>query len=91
MAITIGTDTVTNKERTKQIIISTPVGEAPTIIVFRELVWEDGTGKIIRSQDDKVITKLYPSIQGMTFNSITTGAELYALLAATADTWSQEA
>lgn len=91
MAITIGTDTVTNKERTKQIIISTPTGEAPTITVFRELVWEDGNGNVIRRQDDKVITKLYPDIAGMTFSSITDGAGLYALLSTTADTWSQEA
>lgn len=89
MAITIGTDTVTNKERTKQIIISTLSGESPTITVFRELVWEDANGNIIRRQDDKVITKLYPDIQNMTFDSITTGEGLYALLATTADTWSQ--
>lgn len=90
MAITIGTDTVTNKERTKQIIISTPTREAPTITVFRELVWEDDNGNVIRRQDDKVITKLYPDIASMTFSSITDGAGLYALLSATADTWSQE-
>jgi hypothetical protein len=90
MAITLKTDTVTNKERTKQIIISTPTGEAPTITVFRELVWEDAGGNVIRKQDDKVITKLYPAIAGMTFPSITDGAGLYAFLSATADTWSQE-
>ncbi len=89
MAITLGTDTVTNKERTHQIIISTPVGGVPTITVFRELVWEDAKGNTIRKQEDKVITKLYTDVESMTFDSITTGPELYALLSATADTWSQ--
>lgn len=89
MAITLGTDTVTNKERTKSIFINTPVGDVPTITVYREKTWEDAKGNIIRREDGKIITKLYADIADSTIGSMT-GTELYTYIAGIADTWSQE-
>lgn len=89
MSITLSTSTITNKERTNHIEIITPVGETPLIRVFREKVWEDEQGNIIRREDAQVIAKSYEEISKLTFGSLT-GEELYALIAGMADAWSQE-
>jgi len=94
MAITKSTTSVTLQERTYRIEISVPYGQDPDIYAYRANAWIDDKSALIQEQPiEALVHRKASAIQAQQFTAAgvtVTGAQLYALLAAVADTWAQE-
>ncbi len=95
MAIDLGTSTVTlsSQERTWRINLETPLGQDPTITVYREDIKKDGNNAIVSQENAKMLSRNLSAVasEAHTVGDKTyTLAELATVIAAVADAWSQE-
>lgn len=84
MAIDLGTTTLTIKERTHRIELLSPVGEDARLVVYREKVWTDDDGNVVRREQAGDVRRTLAEIAEMKIGPVT-GAELAGMTSQAAD------
>lgn len=89
MAIDIGTVTLSIKERTHRIELLSPVGEDARLVVYREKVWIDEGGNVVRREHAGDVRRTLTEIGEMRIGPVT-GSELAGLISQAADVLRQQ-
>lgn len=89
MAIDLGTTTLAVKERTYRIELLSPLGNEAKLVIYREKVWLDEAGTVIRREESDKVYRDLVDIAEMKIGTMT-GGEMAVQIAAAADILRQQ-
>lgn len=89
MAIHIGTTTLSINERTHRIELLSPLGRDAELVIYREKVWLDESGNVVRREEADKVLRTLAEIADMQIGSMT-GGEMATQIAAAADLLRQQ-
>lgn len=89
MAIDLGSVTLTVKERTHRIELLSPHGEDATLRIYREKVWTNDAGEVVRREQAGDVHRTLAEVAEMKIGPVT-GAQLAGLISQAADVMRQE-